>query len=110
MKKIHMMKNMMNNEFQHFVESQLIEVRNTKIQLIQFRSRLNLIQKRLMKMFDVLKRMINKEFQHFVESQLIEVRKMKMQMIDITFLPIKGAKLSGRLCVHVSSSADLRFG
>jgi hypothetical protein len=73
---------MMNKEFQHFVESQLIEVRKMKMLLIQFVSRLNLIQMKLMKVTDMMKNMMNKEFQHFVESQLIEVRNMKMQMIQ----------------------------
>jgi hypothetical protein len=51
----------------------LIEVGEMKMQMIQ---------KKLMKMIHILKNMINQEFQHFAESQLIEVRKMKMHMIE----------------------------
>jgi hypothetical protein len=74
--------NVINKEFQHFVESQLIEVRMTKMHLIQFASILNLIQMKLMKVSHRLQNMMNKEFRHFVESQLIKVRMMKMQMIQ----------------------------
>jgi hypothetical protein len=50
MKVIDIAKNMMNKEFQHFVESQLIQVSNMmKIHMIQFVSSLNLIQMKLMK-------------------------------------------------------------
>jgi hypothetical protein len=107
MKVICTVKNLMNKKFQHFVESQLIEVRILKMQMIQFVSRLNLIQIKLMKVWK-MKNMMNREFQHFMELQLIEVGKMKMQKIQITLLPIKDAKLSVRLCVHVSLPADLR--
>jgi hypothetical protein len=49
MKVSHMMKNMMNKEFQHFVEAPLIEVRKMKIHMIQFVSILNSIQPKLIK-------------------------------------------------------------
>jgi hypothetical protein len=75
------MKNMKNKEFQSFVESELIQVRNIKMKMIHFVSILNLIQMKLMKVIQMPKTTMNKEFQHFVESQLIEVRMMKMQMI-----------------------------
>jgi hypothetical protein len=62
------MKNMMNQEFQHFVESQLIDVRNMKMQMIQFVSVLNLIEMKLMKV-EKMKNMMNGEFQSFEEFQ-----------------------------------------
>jgi hypothetical protein len=56
-----MMKNIMNKEFQHFVESQLIKVKKVKIQMIQFVSILNLIQMELMKVINKMKNMMNRE-------------------------------------------------
>jgi hypothetical protein len=44
MKVIHKMKNMMNQEFQQLRESQLIELMNFQMQIIQFVSIVNLIQ------------------------------------------------------------------
>jgi hypothetical protein len=41
-------KNILNKQFQHFVEKQLIEVMNAKMQVIQFFSILNLIQMKFM--------------------------------------------------------------
>jgi hypothetical protein len=55
MKVIHISQNMMNKEFQHFVESQLIEMMKMKMQMIQFVSILNLIQMKLMKVIDIQK-------------------------------------------------------
>jgi hypothetical protein len=54
------MKNMMNKEFQHFVESQLLEVKNMKMEIIQFVSVLDLFQIKLMKS-SKMKMMMNKE-------------------------------------------------
>jgi hypothetical protein len=62
------MKNMMNKEFQHFVESQLIEVKKMTMQMVRFVSILNVIQMKLMKVSNIMKNMMNKECQHFVES------------------------------------------
>jgi hypothetical protein len=54
MKARDIMKNLMNKEFQHFVQSQLIEVRIMKMQMIQFVTSLNLIQKKASKMIRIL--------------------------------------------------------
>jgi hypothetical protein len=51
------------------VESQLIEVKKMKMQMIQFVSISNLIQMKLMEVIYRMKNMLNKEFQHFVESK-----------------------------------------
>jgi hypothetical protein len=81
MKVIHMIQNMINQEFQHFVEFQLIEVKILKMHVVSFISILNLIQMNFMKVIHMIPNMINQEFQHLVESQLIEVKKMKMHLI-----------------------------
>jgi hypothetical protein len=73
---------MPNKEFQHFLESKLIEVMNMKMYVIQFVSIVNLIQMKWMKIINKMKNMMNKEFQHSVESKLIEVMNHKMQMIQ----------------------------
>jgi hypothetical protein len=67
MKVIHKMKNMMNKEFQHYEESQLIEVMKMKMHLIQFVLIVNLIQMKLMKVIYMMKNNLNKEFQHLME-------------------------------------------
>jgi hypothetical protein len=67
-KVIHNMKNSMNKEFQHWMESKLIEVMKMDIEMTQFVSIVNLIQMKLMKMIDMMKNMMNKEFQHWMES------------------------------------------
>jgi CRISPR/Cas system CSM-associated protein Csm2 small subunit len=74
------MKNIPNKEFQHWMESKLIEVMKMKMQMIQFVSIVNWIQTKLRKVIYNMKNMWNKEFQHWMESQLIEVMKMKMHL------------------------------
>jgi NADH:ubiquinone oxidoreductase subunit 3 (subunit A) len=64
------------------VESQLIEVMNMKMQMIQFVSIVNLIQMRLMKVIHKMKNRINEEFEQSKESQLIQVMIHKIQMIQ----------------------------
>jgi hypothetical protein len=54
------MKNMMNQEFQHYLESRLIEVMILKMQPIQFGLIVNLIQMKWMK---VTYMMENRQFQ-----------------------------------------------
>jgi hypothetical protein len=75
------LKNIGNKEFQHFLESILIEAMNMKVQMIQFVSIVNLIQMKLIKVIYNMKNMKNQEFQHFSESILIEVMNMKMHLI-----------------------------
>jgi CRISPR/Cas system CSM-associated protein Csm2 small subunit len=79
-------KNSPNNEFQHCMESKLIEVMNDKMQMIQFVSIVNLIQMKLMKVIDKMKNISNQEFQQCEESQVIEVMKMKKQMIQFLLI------------------------
>jgi hypothetical protein len=68
--------------------------------MIQFVSKLNLIQMKLMKVIYMMKNMMNKEFQHFVESQLIEVRKMKMHLSQfVSILTSIQTKLMQRMHV-----------
>jgi hypothetical protein len=73
--------NMMIQEFQHFVEFQLIQVMIGKMLLIQFESIVNWIQMKLMKGSNKMKNMMIQEFQHFVEFQLIEMMKMKIHVL-----------------------------
>jgi hypothetical protein len=61
------LKNKMNKEFQHWMESQLIEVMNLKMQMIQFVSIVNVIQMKWMKVIYMMKNKRNKEFQHLME-------------------------------------------
>jgi hypothetical protein len=82
MKVIYNIKNMMNKEFQHCVESKLIEVMKMKMPMIQFVSIVNLIQMKLMKVIDKTENMMNTKFQHCVESEALEVMNMKVQMIQ----------------------------
>jgi hypothetical protein len=63
MKVIDNLKNTMNKEVQHFVESQLSEVMKMKMLPIQFVSILNQIQMCLMKVIDNFSNMMNQEFQ-----------------------------------------------
>jgi hypothetical protein len=79
MKVIRKMKSRMIQEFQQFVECQLIEGINMKMHMIQFESIVNLIHMKLMNVIHIWKNMMIQEFQHFEEFQLIEVMKMKMQ-------------------------------
>jgi hypothetical protein len=74
--------NILNKEFQHFLESKLIEVMKMKMLQIQFVSTVNLIQMRLMKVIHKMKSMMNKEYQHFLELKLIEVMIEKMLAIQ----------------------------
>jgi hypothetical protein len=62
MKVIYKNKNMTNKEFQHFVESKLIEVMNMKMQMIQFGSIINFIQIKLTKVIYILKSIRTKNF------------------------------------------------
>jgi hypothetical protein len=66
MKVIHNVKNILNKEFQHWMESKLIEVMIQKMQMIQFVLIVNLIQMKMMKLMKVIhnmKNMMNKGFQ-----------------------------------------------
>jgi hypothetical protein len=76
---------MMNTEFQHFVESQLIEVRNMKMQMIQFVSILNLIQMKVMKVIHILKNMMNRGFQLFEEFQYVMKLKNYESICDVQY-------------------------
>jgi hypothetical protein len=71
-------KNISIQEFQHSLESKLIEVMIHKMPPVQFVSNANLIQMKLMKVIYNVKNLPNKEFQRSLESKLIEVMKMKM--------------------------------
>jgi hypothetical protein len=64
MKVIYNMRNMMIQEFQHFVELKLMEVMNIKMLLIQFESIVNLIQMKLMKVIYNVRNMMIQEFQY----------------------------------------------
>jgi hypothetical protein len=55
MKVIYKMKNSLIQEFQHFLESKLIEVMKMKMQTIQFESIVNLIQRRWNEIADALR-------------------------------------------------------
>jgi hypothetical protein len=85
MKVIYKMKNNSIQEFQHFLESILIEVMSHKMIRHQFVPSVNLIQMKLMKVIDNNKNILIQEFQHFVESKLIQV--MKMQTIQFVSRP-----------------------
>jgi hypothetical protein len=63
-------KNILIQEFQHFLESKSIEVMNMKMLPIQFVSSVNLIQMRLMKVIHKMRNNVIQEFQHSVKSQL----------------------------------------
>jgi hypothetical protein len=54
MKVIYKMRNMMIREFQHFVEFQLTEVMNMKMQMIQFESIPRVIQMRMIELSGIL--------------------------------------------------------
>jgi ATP/ADP translocase len=60
-------KNMMNQEFQHYSESQLIEVMILKMHPIQFGLIVNLIQMKWMKMIYTSENITNQEFQYHEE-------------------------------------------
>jgi hypothetical protein len=68
MKVIDNLQNIPNKEFQHSMESELIEVMNLQMQMIQFVPIVNLIQMKVMKVIDNMKNILNKEFQHWMES------------------------------------------
>jgi hypothetical protein len=68
MKVIYNSKNMMNKEFQHSLESELIEVMNMKMQTIQFVLIVNLIQLKWVKVISTMKNMMIQEFQYHSES------------------------------------------
>jgi hypothetical protein len=82
MKVIDILKNIGNQEFQHSVESKLIEVMIYEMLPIQFVVSVNLIQIGLMKVIHNIKNNMIQEFQHYLESKLIEVVNMKMLMIQ----------------------------
>jgi hypothetical protein len=56
------MENMINKEFQDFVEFQLIEGGKTKMRLIEFVSILNLIPMKVMKVIYMMKNLMNTNF------------------------------------------------
>jgi hypothetical protein len=64
-------KNTLIQEFQLDMESQLIQVWNVKMHMIQFVSMMMVIQMKLMKAIHKKKNMMNKEFQLDMESKLI---------------------------------------
>jgi hypothetical protein len=72
-------------EFQHSLESKLIEVMIYKMLPIQFVSNINLIQMWLMKVTYKMKNTPIQELQHSLESKLIE--SMNMKMLSIQFVP-----------------------
>jgi hypothetical protein len=82
MKAIYILKNILIQEFQHSLESRLIEAMIHKMLPIQFVSRVNLIQIWLIKVIDILKNILIQEFQHSLESRLIQVMNMKMRTIQ----------------------------
>jgi DNA-directed RNA polymerase beta' subunit len=67
MKVIDTLKNMMSQEVQHGLESQLIEVMNLKMHMIQFGVIVNLIQMKRMKVIHSMKNTMNQEFQYHEE-------------------------------------------
>jgi hypothetical protein len=67
MKVIYKMKNMMNQEFEQWKESKLIEVMKMKMQMIQFVLIVNLIQMKLMKVMYKMKNMMNRQFEQSKE-------------------------------------------
>jgi hypothetical protein len=67
MKGSYTMQNMMNQGFQHYLESRLIEVMILKMHPIQFRLIVNLIQMKWMKLIDTRENMMNQEFQYHKE-------------------------------------------
>jgi hypothetical protein len=58
---------MTSQEFQHCMESQLVEVMNMKMHTIQFAVIVKLIQIKWMKVIDNMKNMTNQEFQYHEE-------------------------------------------
>jgi hypothetical protein len=68
MKVIDKMRNMMVQEFQHFVEFQLIQAMNLKMHMIQFDSIVSLIQIKLLKVNHKMRNVMLQEFQHFVDD------------------------------------------
>jgi hypothetical protein len=64
------------------VEFQSIEVMKMKMLPIEFKSIVNLIQMKSMKLTCILQNMMIQEFQHSVEFQAIEVMKRKMLPIQ----------------------------
>jgi hypothetical protein len=62
-------KNSMDREFQHWMESKLIEVMSVKMHEMQFASIVNLTQMKVMKAIDNQQNMINKELRGIRESQ-----------------------------------------
>jgi hypothetical protein len=82
MKVIYKMKNIPNKDCQHWMKSQLIEVMNMKMQMIQFMLIVNLIHMQLMKVIYKMKNIPNKECQIWMESQLIEQMRMRKQLIQ----------------------------
>jgi hypothetical protein len=83
------------------MESQLSEVMNMKMHLIQFGVIVNVIQMKWMKVIDTTKSMMNQEFQHCAESQLIEVTNMKIHLIQFdSIVNLNQRKLSEMYCSH----------
>jgi heme/copper-type cytochrome/quinol oxidase subunit 2 len=80
-KVISKIKNILNQEFEQWKESQLIEVMKMKMYLIQFVSIVNLIQMKLMKVIYNRKNKKDQECEQWKESQLIEVTILKIQQI-----------------------------
>jgi hypothetical protein len=68
MKVIYTRENMMNEEFQHGMESQLSEEMILKMHPIQFGLNVNLIRMKWMKVIYTIENMMNQEFQHCSES------------------------------------------
>jgi hypothetical protein len=74
------MKNILSKEFQPCLESESIELLNSKILPFQFVSIAILIQIQSMTVIYNKQNMMNQEFQHCVESILIEVKIPKMHV------------------------------
>jgi hypothetical protein len=82
MKVIYNLKNSMIQEFQHSLESRLIQVMNGKMSTIQFVSNVNLIQMWLMKVIYKMKNILIQEFPYSLELKLIEDMIQKIQPIQ----------------------------
>jgi hypothetical protein len=101
-KVIYNLKNMMIQEFEHFVAFQLIQVMSIEMFLIQFESIVILIQVKLMKVIKSLKNRTGEESQHFEEFQLIQVMNMKMHLIQFESIMVP-LRTGSRSCVRSSA-------
>jgi hypothetical protein len=104
-------KNISNKEFQHCLESRLIEVMNVKMLPIQFVSSVNVIQMWLIKVIRNLENISNQEFQHYVESRLIDIMIQNMLLIQfvssVNLIKLWLMKVSNNL--KSSSNQEFRY-